>query len=171
MFNTNQEIRDIEELYKLKLYNEAINICNINVDKLNPNNTADHHLLSIFNDRLFNCYFRMSKEDQCRWYLSECVRFAPTDREQYIAFHNNIRLDVNTIITDKTFLLIEDCLKYYRAMDDEISIADILILKGKATKDVRYLKEAIEIYKNADFDTSDEQERAMKLIHNIRHLK
>jgi hypothetical protein len=161
---------EVLEMYKKNQYLETANRCAEYIGYIDLDDFEMFGELYFFNDVIFNCFFRLSDEEQCLKASKECVRYATTDYETRKAIQNQIRLAVNIGKEHEALVKIEDNLEYFKSIDHTLSYADTLVLKGKATKDSSYIKEAIEIYKQSDIDTTAEQERAKAAIKALRHL-
>jgi tetratricopeptide (TPR) repeat protein len=161
---------EILEMYKNKQYDETIDKCVKLIGNTDIDDFDKFEELSFYNNIIFNCYFKQSKEEECKQFLKECVKYATTDADTYKAFHNQIRLALNTGKAHEVLDRIEENLRYYKSIDKTVSIADTLVFKGRATKDINCFKAALKLYKMAPEDTTYEEEIATKQMKELRHL-
>jgi hypothetical protein len=152
------------------MYDETLEICSGIINSIDENDTDMHPILEELYRHIFNCYFRLSNAAECKKALEYGGKFIIDDINRYRNFQNQIRLAINTGEEQRVLPLIEQSIGFWKSIDRTVSVADLLVLKGRATKEIKYFKEALMLYKEAPEDTTDEERIATMQMKELRHL-
>jgi tetratricopeptide (TPR) repeat protein len=159
-----------EIMYKNKQYLEAINECAVYTASVDDENEDNFEELSCLDQIMFNCYFKLSDSTECHKTLNEWMKHAVTDESSMLALYNRMRLCVVTGEIKRALSMNKELIDYYTETLNKERLAKTLIWKGEATKEVKYYKEALKLFKQVDADTTIDEAFAKRKIKELRHL-